>query len=173
MHSFLQPTTKTSVSIFNFQPPFQHSLRHRVFNLCMEVSCLTYELSELCLGKPPLKSISTSATVAEAIELLRSSGESFVSVWNCDYSECVGKVCMVDVICYLCKEESLLCPESALKASIANVLNKVHGLVVHLEPSSRYFSFFYFFIASLQYFSLSFLLYFIVVIIIIESFIWI
>ncbi|CAL5200852.1 unnamed protein product [Lathyrus oleraceus] len=102
----------------------------------MEVSCLTYELSELCLGKPPLKSISTSATVAEAIELLRSSGESFVSVWNCDYSECVGKVCMVDVICYLCKEESLLCPESALKASIANVLNKVHGLVVHLEPSS-------------------------------------
>jgi hypothetical protein len=32
-----------------------------------------------------------------------------------------------------------LCPSSALKASIANVLPKVNGLVVHLEPSSRYF----------------------------------
>ncbi|CAK8535145.1 unnamed protein product [Lathyrus sativus] len=102
----------------------------------MEVSCLTYELSELCLGKPPLKSISTSATVAEAIELLRSSGESFVSVWDRDYSECVGKVCMVDVICYLCREESLVCPDSALNASISNLLNKVDGLVVHLESSS-------------------------------------
>ncbi|XP_058773770.1 CBS domain-containing protein CBSX5-like [Vicia villosa] len=102
----------------------------------MEVSCLSYELSELCLGKPPLKSISTSATVAEAIEVLRSSGESFVSVWNCDYSECVGKVCMVDVICYLCKQESLVSPDSALKASVFNLLNKVHGLVVHLESSS-------------------------------------
>ncbi|WJX73358.1 hypothetical protein P8452_57151 [Trifolium repens] len=107
----------------------------------MAVSFLTHELSELCLGKPPLKSISTSATVVEAIEVLRSSDESFVSVWNCDHSEfgrceCVGKICMVDVIVFLCKEENLSCPSSALKASIANVLPKVHGLVVHLEPSS-------------------------------------
>ncbi|WJX68381.1 hypothetical protein P8452_52754 [Trifolium repens] len=107
----------------------------------MAVSFLTHELSELCLGKPPLKSISTSATVVEAIEVLRSSDESFVSVWNCDHSEfgrceCVGKICMVDVIVFLCKQENLLSPSSALKASIAHVLPKVHRLVVHLEPSS-------------------------------------
>ncbi|GAU48438.1 hypothetical protein TSUD_100580 [Trifolium subterraneum] len=107
----------------------------------MAVSFLTHELSELCLGKPPLKSISTSATVVEAIEVIRSSGKSFVSVWNCDHSEfgrceCVGKICMVDVIVFLCKEENLLCPSSALKASISHVLPKVHGLVVHLEHSS-------------------------------------
>jgi hypothetical protein len=129
-------------------------------NLCMAVSFLTHELSELCLGKPPLKSISTSATVVEAIEVLRSSDESFVSVWNCDHSEfgrceCVGKICMVDVIVFLCKEENLSCPSSALKASIANVLPKVHGLVVHLEPSSRYFIIYliiYTFSSLLQYF---------------------
>jgi len=124
---------------------FQHSLRGAAaFNLCMEVFFLSHELSDLCLGKPPLKSLSTSATVAEAIEVLRSSGgDSFVSVWNCDHSEfgqcqCVGKICMVDVIVFLCKPENLLCPSKALKASISNVLNKVDGLVVHLEPSSRY-----------------------------------
>nr|AFK48516.1 unknown [Medicago truncatula] len=108
----------------------------------MEVFFLSHELSDLCLGKPPLKSLSTSATVAEAIEVLRSSGgESFVSVWNCDHSEfgqcqCVGKICMVDVIVFLCKQENLLCPSKALKASISNVFNEVDGLVVHLEPSS-------------------------------------
>ncbi|CAJ2659861.1 unnamed protein product [Trifolium pratense] len=107
----------------------------------MAVSFLTHELSELCLGKPPLKSISTSATVIDAIEVLRSSNESFVSVWNCDNSEfgrceCVGKICMVDVIVFLCKEENLLCPSSALKTPISHVLPKVHGLVVHLEHSS-------------------------------------
>jgi len=111
----------------------------------MAVSFLAHELSELCLGKPPLKSISTSATIAEAIEVLRSSGnESSVSIWNCDHSEfgrcqCVGKVCMVDVICYLCKPENLLCPSKALKALVSVVLPKVDGLVVQLESSSRYF----------------------------------
>jgi hypothetical protein len=62
---------------------------------------------------------------------------------------------MVDVIVFLCKEENLSCPSSALKASIANVLPKVHGLVVHLEPSSRYFIIYliiYTFSSLLQYF---------------------
>jgi len=121
----------------------------------MAVSFLAHELSELCLGKPPLKSISTSATIAEAIEVLKSSDESFVSVWNCDHSEfgrclCVGKVCMVDVICYLCKPENLLCPSKALKALVSVVLPKVDGLVVQLESSSRYFYLLPF--AFLQYF---------------------
>ncbi|KEH38766.1 putative CBS domain-containing protein [Medicago truncatula] len=107
----------------------------------MAVSFLAHELSELCLGKPPLKSISTSATIAEAIEVLRSSDDSFVSVWSCDHSEftrcqCVGKVCMVDVICYLCKPENLLCPSKALNALVSVVLPKVGGLVVQLESSS-------------------------------------
>jgi hypothetical protein len=32
-----------------------------------------------------------------------------------------------------------LCPSSALKTPISHVLPKIHGLVVHLEHSSRYF----------------------------------
>jgi len=57
---------------------------------------------------------------------------------------------MVDVICYLCKPENLLCPSKALKALVSVVLPKVDGLVVQLESSSRYFYLLPF--AFLQYF---------------------
>ncbi|KAJ1386429.1 CBS domain [Sesbania bispinosa] len=107
----------------------------------MAVSFLARDVSDLCLGKPPLRSLSASVTVAEALAVLKSSGESSVSVWICDHSqvgrcECVGKLCMVDVICYLCKEENLLSPSSALNAPLSAILPKVPGLVVHLESSS-------------------------------------
>ncbi|XP_061350456.1 CBS domain-containing protein CBSX5-like [Gastrolobium bilobum] len=113
----------------------------------MEVNFLAREVSDLCLGKPPLRSLSASVTVAEALAAIKSSDDSFISVWRCDHSrgienkelgccECVGKLCMVDVICYLCKEESLLSPSSALKAPVSSILPKVPNLVVHLEPSS-------------------------------------
>ncbi|OIW05263.1 hypothetical protein TanjilG_03652 [Lupinus angustifolius] len=94
------------------------------------------DVSDLCLGKPRLRSLSESATVAEALAALKSSDESFISVWNKEGGVCVGKVCMVDVVCFLCKEESLLCPFSALKTPLSHVLSKVPGLVMHLEPSS-------------------------------------
>ncbi|KAE9585208.1 hypothetical protein Lal_00018212 [Lupinus albus] len=94
------------------------------------------KVSDLCLGKPPLRSLSESATVAEALVALKSSDDNFISVWNKEGGGCVGKVCMVDIACYLCKEESVLSPSSALKAPISHVLSKVPGLVMHLEPHS-------------------------------------
>ncbi|CAL0310643.1 unnamed protein product [Lupinus luteus] len=94
------------------------------------------QVSDLCLGKPRLRSLSESATVAEALAALKSSDESFISVWNKEGGVCVGKFCMVDVVCFLCKEESLVSPFSALKTPISHVLSKVPGLVMHLEPSS-------------------------------------
>ncbi|CAL0326568.1 unnamed protein product [Lupinus luteus] len=94
------------------------------------------KVSDLCLGKPPLRSLSESATVAEALAALRNSDDSFISVWNKEGGGCVGKVCIVNIVCYLCKEESVLSPSSALKAPISNVLSKVPGLVMHLESSS-------------------------------------
>ncbi|XP_027343522.1 CBS domain-containing protein CBSX5 [Abrus precatorius] len=107
----------------------------------MAVSFLAREVSDLCLGKPPLRSLSASTTLSDALAALKSSDESFISVWNCDSEKegccrCVGKLCMVDVICFLCKEESLLSPSSALKEPISSILLKIPSLVVHLEPSS-------------------------------------
>lgn len=57
---------------------------------------------------------------------------------------CVGKVCMVDVVCYLCREENLLCPSEALKVPVTEIISEAPpGIVVHLDPSSRYPSFFF------------------------------
>ncbi|KAL0283975.1 UNVERIFIED_CONTAM: CBS domain-containing protein CBSX5 [Sesamum angustifolium] len=109
----------------------------------MAVRLLAYEVADLCLGKPPLRSLSSSATVADAIAALKASGEDCISVWSCDHSSrrnldcvCVGKICMVDVICYLCREENLSAPGLALKSPVSVFLPSVKGLVRHLEPSS-------------------------------------
>ena len=126
------------------------------------------EVSDLCLGKPPLKWVPIGATVAEALSALKKSGESHVSVWSCcsDHHssskiksfdnnnavivdspacKCVGKICMVDVICFLCKEENLADPFKALEASISQILLKAPPLSVrHLEPNSRFTTVFFF-----------------------------
>ncbi|KAL5802810.1 hypothetical protein ACOSQ4_031115 [Xanthoceras sorbifolium] len=119
----------------------------------MAESLLAHEVSDLCLGKPALRSLSTSATVADALFALKSSGENFISVWSCSHwangvdgdacddddaavCDCVGKICMVDVICYLCKEENLLSPSEALKASVSLILPQIPGLVMHVQPST-------------------------------------
>ncbi|KAI7979691.1 hypothetical protein LOK49_Contig274G00005 [Camellia lanceoleosa] len=44
---------------------------------------------------------------------------------------------MVDVICYLCKDENLSSPSSAVKSPVSVLLPKLPGLVRHIEPSSR------------------------------------
>lgn len=119
------------------------------FVQCMAVrSLLEHEVSDLCLGKPALRSIPSSATVGEAISTLKRPGESCLSVWICDHSKdiasdfddcrCVGKVSMVDVIYFLCKEENLACPATALQAPVSILISKFPGLVRHLEPNARF-----------------------------------
>ncbi|OWM77486.1 CBS domain-containing protein CBSX5-like [Punica granatum] len=111
----------------------------------MAVRLLANEVSDLCLGKPPLRCLSVSATVADAIAALRKSGSGCVSVWSCDHSskdafsgdcQCVGKVSIVDIVCFLCKEENLSSPSTALQSPVEAVVPKVPGLVRHLEPHS-------------------------------------
>lgn len=122
----------------------------------MAVSLLAHVvISDLCLGKPALRSLPISATIADTLAALRNSEDNFISIWDCadhhaahsvsvnvggDHRSCtctcVGKVCMVDVICYLCKDDSLLSPSTALKAPVSAILPKIPGLVMHLEPSS-------------------------------------
>ena len=115
----------------------------------MAVSFLRHEVSDLCLAKPALRSLSVSATVADALEALKTSEENFISVWDCDHHpktlagdqcRCVGKVCMVDVICYLSQEANLLSPSAALKAPVSEILTEIAGTVMHVDPSCRYLS---------------------------------
>ncbi|KAF8411167.1 hypothetical protein HHK36_003710 [Tetracentron sinense] len=115
----------------------------------MAVSLLAYEVSDLCLGKPALRSLPVSATVGDALSALKRSGENHLSVWSCDHSlkakidfddcRCIGKICMVDVVCYLCREENLSCPSTALKSPVSVLLPKIPGLVKHVEPHSSLF----------------------------------
>ncbi|KAL6196489.1 hypothetical protein ACLB2K_032104 [Fragaria x ananassa] len=111
----------------------------------MAVSFLRHEVSDLCLAKPALRSLSVSATVAHALEALKTSEENFLSVWDCnhlnnnalagDQCRCVGKVCMVDVICYLSQDANLLSPSAALKAPVSEIMTETTGTVMHVEPS--------------------------------------
>lgn len=112
----------------------------------MAVGLLDSEVADLCLGKPPLRPLSASATITDALSALKTSDDSFVSVWKCDqYSSensgeclCVGKVCLVDVVCYLCKPENLTSPSSAMDSPVSVLLSEVLGRVRHVEPHLRY-----------------------------------
>lgn len=115
----------------------------------MAVSFLRREVSDLCLGKPPLRSLPVTATVADALSALKRSGESYVSVWsssnNSDSAgdcKCVGKICTVDVICFLCWEENIVRPLDVFQFPISDILPKVPEIVRHLEPNSRCVCFF-------------------------------
>lgn len=47
---------------------------------------------------------------------------------------------MVDVISYLCREDNLSSPSSALKSPVSALLSKSSALVRHVDPSSRFVS---------------------------------
>ncbi|KDP27028.1 hypothetical protein JCGZ_20963 [Jatropha curcas] len=114
----------------------------------MAVRLLALEVSDLCLGKPALRSLPVTATIAEALSALKNSDDNFLSLWNCDHTKktnsgfeteeckCVGKVSIVDVICYLCRDENLLSPSTALNSPVSVLLPKIPHLVMHVEPSS-------------------------------------
>lgn len=118
---------------------------------CMAFGLLSQRVSDLCLGKPALRPLPVSSSVRDTILALRSSGESHLSVWSCDHRSsvcvtegdvgacrCVGKVCMVDVVCYLSREENRRYPGDALKAPLTEILPKSSdGIVRHVETSSR------------------------------------
>ncbi|XP_057797316.1 CBS domain-containing protein CBSX5-like [Salvia miltiorrhiza] len=109
----------------------------------MAISLSAYQVADLCLGKPPLRSLSSSCTVAAALAALKSADDTFISVWSCDHKRnldcdcvCVGKVCMVDIICYLCKKENTSSPALALNKPLSVLLSDVNDGVRHVDPSA-------------------------------------
>ncbi|XP_021858237.2 CBS domain-containing protein CBSX5 [Spinacia oleracea] len=138
----------------------------------MAISLLTHVVSDLCLGKPALKSLSLSSntTIADALSAIKASEDNFISIWCCDHQnkisttnprklggddlnynhnynynvnydygsscKCVGKICMVDIICFLCKEENLESPTSALLSPVSAILAHDSGFIKHVDPST-------------------------------------
>uniref|UniRef100_A0A0C9QUF8 TSA: Wollemia nobilis Ref_Wollemi_Transcript_8820_1905 transcribed RNA sequence n=1 Tax=Wollemia nobilis TaxID=56998 RepID=A0A0C9QUF8_9CONI len=119
----------------------------------MAVSLQSYEVSDLCLGKPALYWLPITATVGEALKALKElkpSHETELSVWNCTHNnkkitanvgdeqeqdcKCLGKICMVDIICYLSCDESLCDPARALSAPITTLLPRVSTRVRLVDP---------------------------------------
>lgn len=119
----------------------------------MAVRFLAHEVADLCLGKPPLKSLSISSTVRDALTVLKSTDDTHISIWNCNHNYhdhsisnqsliddclCIGKICMVDIICYLCKEDSIKSPSLALDFPVSVLLSCDLAIVRHVEPATRY-----------------------------------
>ncbi|XP_071705591.1 CBS domain-containing protein CBSX5-like [Rutidosis leptorrhynchoides] len=113
----------------------------------MARSFLETEVSDLCVGKPPLTSLPVTATVADAVSALKKSGDINVSIWSCNHSDCnendvvtcrsVGKICMVDVIGFISKQENITRPFEALETtSVLDILPKQLGQIKHLESNS-------------------------------------
>ncbi|TMW85156.1 hypothetical protein EJD97_023661 [Solanum chilense] len=107
----------------------------------MAAHLFAHEVADLCLGKPPLRSLCVSATIGEALISLKSCEENCISVWDCDHFKnvdciCVGKICMVDIICFLCKKENVNSPSLALKTPVTALLPKDSVLVRHVQPST-------------------------------------
>ena len=122
----------------------------------MAVSLLTQEVSDLCLGKPALRCLSVSATIGDALSALKRLRETYLSVWTCNHDHdpdasfssksddcvCIGKICMVDIICFLCRPDCLKSPTTALNSPLSVLIPmSLPGLVTHLEPRARFVSF--------------------------------
>ncbi|CAN4117716.1 unnamed protein product [Withania somnifera] len=109
----------------------------------MAAHFLAHGVSDLCLGKPPLRSLTVTSTIGEALASLKSCEENCISVWDCNHFKnvdddciCVGKICMVDIICFLCKKENVNSPSLALKSPVTDLLPKDCVLLKHVQPST-------------------------------------
>ncbi|WOL10140.1 CBS domain-containing protein CBSX5-like [Canna indica] len=106
----------------------------------MAVSLVSNEVSDLCIGKPALRSLPPSAaTVSDALVALRRGGEPQLAVLVADRAApekktVVGKLCAADVLCYLCSDGNLAAPGAALDRPVSVLLPKGGGLVRRVEP---------------------------------------
>ncbi|XP_064990092.1 CBS domain-containing protein CBSX5-like [Musa acuminata AAA Group] len=106
----------------------------------MAVSLVSNEVSDLCIGKPALRSLPLSAAaVGDALLALRRGGEPHLAVLAADRAApekraVVGKLCVADVLCYLCSDGNLASPAAALERPVSALLPKGAGLVRRVEP---------------------------------------
>ncbi|KAG8071584.1 hypothetical protein GUJ93_ZPchr0006g45090 [Zizania palustris] len=95
----------------------------------MAASFLSHVVSDLCIGKPPVRVIPPSTPVAAALDALRAGGDPFVFVAAESYSRAkntatwrVSRVSVADVLCYVCDgAENLSDPAGALGRPVSAV----------------------------------------------------
>ncbi|WOL10524.1 CBS domain-containing protein CBSX5-like [Canna indica] len=106
----------------------------------MAVSFLSNEVSDLCIGKPALRTLQLSSTaVGDALLAIRRGSEPHLAVLGVDQKSpekkvVTGKICVADVICYLCSDGNLASPAAALERPVSVLLQKDAGLVRRVEP---------------------------------------
>ncbi|KAM0889642.1 hypothetical protein ACQ4PT_027585 [Festuca glaucescens] len=85
---------------------------------------LTHDVSDLCIGKPALRWLPPSSTVAHAVAELDGKGpDACVAVWDGKGTTTVaGRVRMSDVVVFLCADSNLASPAAALQATLADLL---------------------------------------------------
>lgn len=110
----------------------------------MAVKFFNQVVSELCLGKPELSGITVAATVYDALTVLKRSEDTYVSVWESGEEHairsclCIGKICMADVILFLCREENLVDPFKAFESPVSQILSQGAYVITHLDSNSRF-----------------------------------
>ena len=125
----------------------------------MAVSLVLNEVSDLCIGKPPLRSLPLSAaTVSDALLALKRGGEPHLAVLDPDRAPpgkkavaVAGKICVADILCFLCSDDNLASPAAALERPVTALLPKGACLVRLVEPQFRYsfiLSFFFWLICN-------------------------
>ncbi|RZR79389.1 hypothetical protein BHM03_00005106 [Ensete ventricosum] len=116
----------------------------------MAVSLVLNEVSDLCIGKPPQRSLPLSAaTVIDALRALKRGSEPHLAVLDPDRASSgkkavavAGKICVADILCFLCSDGNLASPTAALERPVTALLPKGAGLVRLVEPQFRFeFSF--------------------------------
>ncbi|WVZ87719.1 hypothetical protein U9M48_034314 [Paspalum notatum var. saurae] len=101
----------------------------------------THEVSDLCIGKPALRWLPPSSTVADAVAELEGGGapDAAVAVWDgAEGSAVVGRVRMPNVVLFLCADPNLASPAAALHATLSDMLLAAGAPPVRrIEPDAR------------------------------------
>jgi hypothetical protein len=109
----------------------------------MAVSLLANEVSDLCIGKPAVRSLPLSASVGDLSAALRrvarSGSVACVAIVTGPARAVVGRLGLADVLCLLCDApEALARPADALAKPVYALLPKDGaGEVRRIDPRAR------------------------------------
>lgn len=109
---------------------------------CMAVSFLANEVSDLCIGKPAVRSLPFSAAagdLAAALRRVARSGAAACVAVTGPARAVVGRVGLADVLCFLCTDpEALARPAAVFSKPVSALLPKDGaGEVRRVDPRSR------------------------------------
>jgi hypothetical protein len=109
---------------------------------CMAVNFLANELSDLCIGKPAVRSLPLSAAtgdLAAALRRVSRSGAAACVAVTGPARAVVGRVGPADVLCLLCTDpEALARPAAVFSKPVSALLPKDGaGEVRRVDPRSR------------------------------------